>query len=108
MRHERLARRLAASADQVEDTGGQIRLRNQFRERRCAERRFLRRLDDDRIAGDKRGGDLSRDHEEREIPRQYARDNAKRATEKQQGFAGESSEERRVGKECGSTWSCRG
>ena len=51
-------------------------------------RRFFARLDHDGIAGDQRRGSLARDHEQGEVPRQDANNNAQRPAEQENIFTG--------------------
>ena len=75
---ERLAGRLAAARHDVEDPVGHTRLGSQFGQPQQRERRDLRRLEDDRVAGGKGRGDLPGADHHREIPGDDDTDDAER------------------------------
>ena len=74
---ERVARVSRASND-VNDTLGQVGLLQDLGENHCAQRCCLRWLDHDSVSCRERRSDLPREHEQREVPRDYLSGNAER------------------------------
>ena len=69
----------AVAGDDVHDAGRKLGLAKDVAEEQRRERRRLRRLEHDRIAGGERGRDLPREHQEREVPRDDLAGDAERA-----------------------------
>src|SRR5207253_9387151 len=78
--HDQLAGRAIAGQD-VDDSGRQADLLAYLGEGERGDRREFRGLQDDRVAGRERGGDLPGEHEEREVPRDDLPGDAQRASD---------------------------
>jgi hypothetical protein len=73
---ERLASDLTEPGQHAEDTIRDSGLRGECSDPDRRQRRFLRRLQDERVSGGERRSDLPGRHDEREIPRHDRRDHA--------------------------------
>src|SRR5262245_10040915 len=70
--------RLAEAGDDLKGTPRNARLTRELGDSEGRHARLLRRLDDDRVAGRQRGPELPGEHQDREVPGQYAPDDADR------------------------------
>ena len=76
MRHERRARGLSVTGENVDDPRREAGLRDEFRESQCRERRLLGRFQDTGATGGECRRDLPRGHRQRKVPRDDLADHA--------------------------------
>jgi ParB family chromosome partitioning protein len=88
MRDERFAHFAPRARQHLEHARGQAGFVGKLRETKCAQRRGLGGLEDDRVAGGERGGELPAGDRERKIPRHDRGDDSKRLAEREVEPAG--------------------